>query len=50
MEARGLAPLLVPGSASNFKVTFAQDFALAQAVLLQRAGPTTSKDTDYDYP
>ncbi len=50
MESRGLLPLLVPGSASNFKVTFAQDFALAQAVLLQRSPPTTIKDLDYDYP
>ena len=50
MESRGLSPLLVPGSASNFKVTFAQDFALAQAVLLRRSPPTTTEDLDYDYP
>ncbi len=50
MESRGLSPLLVAGSASNFKVTFAQDFALAQAVLLQRPTPTTTKALDYDYP
>ncbi len=37
MEAVGLRPLLVPGSALNFKVTYPQDFALAQAVLAQRA-------------
>ena len=36
IEAIGLAPLLVPGSAQNFKVTFAEDFALAEAVLLAR--------------
>ena len=30
------APLLVEGSAQNFKVTYPQDFALAQAVLLAR--------------
>lgn len=37
MEAMGFHPLLVPGSALNFKVTYAQDFVLAQAVLAQRA-------------
>jgi 2-C-methyl-D-erythritol 4-phosphate cytidylyltransferase len=37
MEAIGLAPLLVPGSAQNFKVTFPEDFALADAVLRGRA-------------
>ena len=36
MEAMGLHPLLVPGSALNFKVTYPQDFVLAQAVLAQR--------------
>ena len=36
MENRGLAPLLVSGSAHNIKVTYPQDFALAQAVLLDR--------------
>ena len=36
IEAIGLAPLLVPGSAQNFKVTFPEDFALAEAVLLSR--------------
>lgn len=36
MEAMGLHPLLVPGSALNFKVTYPQDFVLAQAVLSQR--------------
>ena len=33
---RSLAPLLVPGSAQNFKVTFPEDFALAEAVLKSR--------------
>ena len=33
IEALGLQPLLVEGSAQNFKVTYRQDFALAQAVL-----------------
>ena len=36
IEALGLSPLLVPGSARNFKVTFPEDFALAEAVLLAR--------------
>ncbi|MEI7784474.1 MAG: 2-C-methyl-D-erythritol 4-phosphate cytidylyltransferase [Betaproteobacteria bacterium] len=37
MEAQGLAPLLVAGSAQNFKVTYPQDFSLAQAVLESRS-------------
>jgi 2-C-methyl-D-erythritol 4-phosphate cytidylyltransferase len=36
MEFVGQAPLLVEGSAQNFKVTYPHDFALAQAVLLAR--------------
>lgn len=36
MEALGHAPLLVEGSAHNFKVTYPQDFALAEAVLQAR--------------
>jgi 2-C-methyl-D-erythritol 4-phosphate cytidylyltransferase len=36
MEALGLQPLLVAGSAQNFKVTYPEDFALAQAVLRAR--------------
>lgn len=36
MEALGLKPLLVPGSAQNFKVTYPDDFALAEAVLRSR--------------
>ena len=36
IEALGHAPLLVPGSAQNFKVTYPGDFALAEAVLLNR--------------
>lgn len=35
-EAMGLAPKLVPGSAQNFKVTYPEDFALAEAVLISR--------------
>ncbi len=36
MEALGLHPLLVQGSAQNFKVTYPEDFALAEAVLNAR--------------
>lgn len=43
VEALGLAPRLVSGSAQNFKVTYPEDFALAEAVLhgRQSAGSTT---------
>ena len=37
IEALGLRPLLVPGSAQNFKVTYPADFALAEAVLQARS-------------
>ena len=36
IEAQGHAPLLVPGGAQNFKVTYPDDFALAEAVLARR--------------
>ena len=36
MEAMGLQPKLVPGSAENFKVTYAEDFWLAETILLGR--------------
>jgi 2-C-methyl-D-erythritol 4-phosphate cytidylyltransferase len=36
IEALGLAPRLVAGSAQNFKVTYPEDFALAEAVLQAR--------------
>jgi 2-C-methyl-D-erythritol 4-phosphate cytidylyltransferase/2-C-methyl-D-erythritol 4-phosphate cytidylyltransferase/2-C-methyl-D-erythritol 2,4-cyclodiphosphate synthase len=36
IEALGLRPRLVPGSAQNFKVTWPEDFALAEAVLRSR--------------
>lgn len=36
MELAGCSPLLVEGSAQNFKVTYPQDFTMAQAVLLLR--------------
>jgi 2-C-methyl-D-erythritol 4-phosphate cytidylyltransferase len=38
MEAAGAQPLLVPGSALNFKLTYPEDFVLAEAVLRARAG------------
>ena len=37
MEVQGQMPLLVPGSADNFKLTYPADFALAQAVLRSRS-------------
>lgn len=37
IEMLGLAPRLVAGSAQNFKVTYPEDFALAQAILLNRS-------------
>ena len=36
IEAAGHAPLLVRGSAQNVKVTWPEDFALAEAVLRSR--------------
>ncbi len=36
IEAAGLRPLLVLGSAQNFKITYPQDFALADAILQLR--------------
>lgn len=36
MEAMGLKPRLVEGGAQNFKVTYPEDFALAEAVLRSR--------------
>ena len=40
MEAFGLKPKLVPGSALNFKVTYPEDFVLAEAVLGARVRAT----------
>lgn len=40
MEAAGLAPRLVNGSAQNFKVTYPEDFALAEAILASRVART----------
>ncbi|MEO7547544.1 MAG: 2-C-methyl-D-erythritol 4-phosphate cytidylyltransferase, partial [Ramlibacter sp.] len=36
IEAMGLRPLLVPGGAQNFKVTWPDDFAMAEALLRSR--------------
>jgi 2-C-methyl-D-erythritol 4-phosphate cytidylyltransferase len=36
MEAQGLMPLLVRGSAQNFKVTYPEDFAFAESLLKAR--------------
>jgi 2-C-methyl-D-erythritol 4-phosphate cytidylyltransferase len=38
MEAVGLSPKLVRGSALNLKITYPEDFALAEAILLSRQG------------
>ena len=39
IEALGHPPLLVAGSAQNFKVTWPEDFALAEALLQARGAP-----------
>ncbi|MEJ8822960.1 2-C-methyl-D-erythritol 4-phosphate cytidylyltransferase [Variovorax humicola] len=39
IEAMGLAPRLVPASAQNFKLTYPEDFALAEAILKGRTSP-----------
>ena len=36
MEAKGFAPMLIEGASFNFKVTYPQDWALAEAVLNDR--------------
>ena len=38
MEALGLSPKLVRSSAQNIKITYPEDFALAEAILLSRQG------------
>lgn len=45
LEAMGLQPLLVEGSAQNFKVTYPADFALAEAVLQSRNSAHTTGAT-----
>ncbi len=43
IECIGLQPLLVPASALNFKVTYPEDLALAEAVLNARSSNSGSK-------
>ncbi|MEO6625513.1 MAG: 2-C-methyl-D-erythritol 4-phosphate cytidylyltransferase [Burkholderiaceae bacterium] len=51
MERAGFAPLLVAGSANNFKVTYPEDFLLAEAVLMERLRRARgAHESDYDYP
>ena len=50
IEALGHAPLLVGASAENFKVTYPQDFALAEAVLRRRQHGANRGQSEYDYP
>lgn len=45
VERNGLTPLLVRGSAQNFKVTYPEDFALAEAVLQSRRTTKQREDT-----
>ena len=45
IESIGLRPLLVSGSAQNFKVTYPEDFALAQALLEARAAGSHVSDS-----
>jgi 2-C-methyl-D-erythritol 4-phosphate cytidylyltransferase len=40
MEGLGKRPLLILGSAQNFKVTYPEDFALAEALLTARKAPS----------
>ena len=44
LELAGYQPLLVVGSAYNFKVTYPQDFALAQAALASRSSDTPKEN------
>lgn len=46
IEALGLAPLLVAGSPLNFKLTYPEDFLLAQAVLDGRGGHHSGSRAD----
>lgn len=43
MEAAGLHPKLVRGSAHNFKVTYPEDFVLAEALIKSRTKPRARK-------
>ena len=44
MEAMGLQPKLVAGSAENFKVTYAEDFCLAETILQSRISRMSRSD------
>ncbi len=46
VERTGLTPRLVRGSVQNFKVTYPEDFALAEAVLQSRRPSTQREDTE----
>lgn len=46
MERSGLAPRLVRGSVQNFKVTYPEDFALAEALLHSRRTAQHREDTE----
>lgn len=54
MEAVGFHPKLVHGSAQNFKVTYPEDFALAEAVIQNRrlasSASNSTPQNNYDYP
>ena len=50
VEALGLQPLLVPGSSHNFKVTWPEDFALAEALLGLRVGTTPAGSASSPLP
>ncbi len=44
VEAAGLKPLLVAGTARNFKLTYPEDFALAEALLMTPAASSVARD------
>jgi 2-C-methyl-D-erythritol 4-phosphate cytidylyltransferase len=48
VEALGLAPRLVRGSLENFKITWPEDFALAERLLRGRMAPTHDRSLDTD--
>lgn len=49
IEATGQSPRLVSGDPTNFKVTVAQDFVMAQSILKAR-GAHNDEELAYDYP
>lgn len=53
IEAMGLSPRLVEGERANFKVTVAQDFVMADAILRARAaqdGQPVNEDSQHERP